>query len=77
MAIEIPARIAFLKKIHLFHGLEDDDYEMIASELDEMPVPQGGVVFEQGAKADRFYLIYGGSVRIVRRQITKRFNLPS
>ena len=75
MAIEIPARIAFLKKIHLFHGLEDDDYEMIASELDEMPVPQGGVVFEQGAKADSFYLIYGGSVRIVRKQNNKAIQL--
>ena len=75
MAIEIPARIAFLKKIHLFYGLEDDDYERIASELDEMPVPQGGVVFEQGAKADSFYLIYGGSVRIVRRQNNKDVQL--
>src|SRR5688500_10359620 len=75
MAVEIPARIAFLKKIHLFHGLEDDDYERIASELDEMPIPEGGVVFEQGAKADRFYLIYGGSVRIVRRQNNKEVQL--
>jgi hypothetical protein len=75
VAIEIPARIAFLKKIHLFYGLEDDDYERIASELDEMPVPQGGVVFEQGAKADSFYLIYGGSVRIVRKQNKKEVQL--
>ena len=75
MAIEIPARVAFLKKIHLFYGLEDDDYEQIASELDEMQVPKGGVVFEQGAKADSFYLIYGGSVRIVRRHNNKEFQL--
>ena len=75
MAIETPARVAFLKKIHLFYGLEDDDYERIASELDEMQVPKGGVVFEQGAKADSFYLIYGGSVRIVRKQKNKEFQL--
>ncbi|HKY55874.1 MAG TPA: cyclic nucleotide-binding domain-containing protein [Anaerolineales bacterium] len=75
MAIEIPARIAFLKKIHLFYGLEDDDYEKIANELNEMPIPQGGVVFEQGAKADSFYLIYGGSVRIVRKLNQKEFQL--
>ena len=75
MAIEIPARIDFLKKIHLFYGLEDDDYEKIANELNEMPVPQGGVVFEQGAKADSFYLIYGGSVRIVRKLNNKEFQL--
>lgn len=75
MAIENPARVAFLKTIHLFHGLEDDDYERSANELDEMPVPQGGVIFEQGAKADSFYLIYGGSVRIVRRQNNKDVQL--
>ncbi|MCI0555821.1 MAG: cyclic nucleotide-binding domain-containing protein, partial [Anaerolineae bacterium] len=75
VAIETSARIAFLKKIHLFYGLEDDDYERIANELEEMPVPQGGVVFEQGAKADSFYLIYGGSVRIVRKQNNKEIQL--
>lgn len=75
MAIEIPARIAFLKKIHLFYGLEEDDYERIANELEEMQVPKGGVIFEQGAKADSFYLIYGGSVRIVRKQNNKEIQL--
>jgi len=75
VAIDIPARVAFLKKIHLFYGLEDDDYERIASELDEMQVPLGGVIFEQGSKADSFYLIYGGSVRIVRKQNNKEYQL--
>ena len=75
MAIDIFARVAFLKKIHLFHGLEDDELEAIANELVEMQVPKGGVVFTQGGKADSFYLIYGGSVRIVRRQNNKEFQL--
>lgn len=67
MAIGISARVAFLKKIHLFHGLEDDELTILAEKLDEASVPQGGVVFKQGDKATAFYLIYGGSVRIVRR----------
>ena len=75
MAIEIPARVAFLKKIHLFHGLEDDELNVIARELVEMQVPKGGEVFTQGGKADSFYLIHGGSVRIVRRQNKKEFQL--
>ena len=75
MAIETPARVAFLKKIHLFHGLEDDELEAIAKELVEMQVPKGGVVFAQGGKADSFYLIYGGSVRIMRKQNNKEFQL--
>ena len=75
MTIELPARIAFLKKIHLFHGLEEDEYAAIAEEMQEEAVPQGGLVFQQGKKADNFYLIYGGSVRIVRRQNNKEIQL--
>ena len=65
--IATPARIEFLKKIHLFHGLTDDEFEVLAEELDEVPVAKGEVIFQQNAGADAFYLIYGGSVRIVRR----------
>lgn len=68
MPIEPSARIAFLKKIHLFHGLEDGELAAIADELEEQPVPKGGVIFHQDSKADSFYMIYGGSVRIVRKQ---------
>ena len=75
MTIELPARIAFLKKIHLFHGLEEDEYAAIAEEMQEEAVAKGGVVFQQGKKADSFYLIYGGSVRIVRRQNNKEIQL--
>jgi hypothetical protein len=75
VTIELPARIAFLKKIHLFHGLEEDEYAAIAEEMQEEAVPQGGLVFQQGKKADNFYLIYGGSVRIVRRQNNKEIQL--
>lgn len=75
MAIELPARISFLKKIHLFHGLEEDELAALAAELDEVPVAKGGVVFQQDSKADSFYLIYAGSVRIVRRQNNKEIQL--
>jgi len=73
--VELPARIAFLKKIHLFHGLEEDEFVAISEELQELPVPKDGVVFKQDSKADSFYLIYGGSVRIVRRQNNKEIQL--
>lgn len=73
--IELPARIAFLKKIHLFHGLQDEDFAALAEELEEVPVPKGAVVFEQDAKPDGFYLIYGGSVRITRIQDRKEIQL--
>ena len=75
MPIELPARIAFLKKIHLFHGLEEDEYTAMAEELHEVSVAKGEVVFQQDSKAESFYLIYGGSVRIVRRQNKKEIQL--
>lgn len=75
MPIELPARIAFLKKIHLFHGLGDDELPAIAAELDEVQFPKDAVIFQQGGKADSFYLIYGGTVRIVRTQNKKEYQL--
>ena len=75
MPIPLSDRIAFLKKIHLFHGLEDDELDAIAEELEEVSYPKGAVIFEQGAKADSFYLIYGGTVQIVRKQNKKEFQL--
>ena len=54
MPIDIPARIAFLKKIHLFYGLEDEDFAVLAEGLDEVSVPKGAVIFEQESKPDGF-----------------------
>lgn len=75
MPIEIPARVAFLKKIHLFYGLGEAELAILAEQMDESAVPQGGVVFKQGDRATSFYLIYGGNVRIVRRQKGKEIQL--
>lgn len=61
-------RIAFLKKIHLFYDLEEEDLEVIAEEMEEVAVAEGGVVFAQDSKSEGFYLIYSGNVRIYREQ---------
>jgi len=73
--VDTPARIAFLKKIHLFYGLEDDELETIANELDEVPVANGEVVFKQDSTSESFYMIYKGSVRIARTQGKNEFQL--
>jgi len=73
--IETPAKIAFLKKIHLFYGLSDGEFEAVANELNESLVSKGGAVFEQGAKGESFYLIYSGNVRITRLQNKKEIQL--
>ncbi len=75
MPIELSARVAFLKKIHLFYGLEDDALMRVAEELEEYAVPKDSVVVKQDSPAESFYMIYGGSVRIVRRQDGKDIQL--
>jgi hypothetical protein len=72
--IDTFARIAFLKKIHLFHGLGDENLAMVADQLQEMPGTAGKVIYEQNKQADNFYLIYKGSVRIVSRKKGKDIN---
>ena len=73
--IETSARIAFLQKIHLFHGLDDGELAVLAEELEERSVAKGEVVFAQGGKAEAFYMIYGGSVRVTRKQDGKERQL--
>ena len=65
--IEQKDRIAFLKKIHLFYGLDEEDFPVIAEDLEELTVPKGGVVFEQESKSESFFMIYKGNVRITRQ----------
>jgi hypothetical protein len=75
VAIEPAAKVAFLKKIHLFYGLKDDEFAALADELKEQMFPKDGVVFQQDTKADAFYLIYGGSVKIVHKTAKKEIQL--
>jgi len=75
VAIDIPTRLALLKKIHLFYGLKEDEFTALAEELDELVIPKGGVIFEQDTRADAFYIIYAGSVRVVRAQKKKERQL--
>ncbi|HUG33208.1 MAG TPA: cyclic nucleotide-binding domain-containing protein, partial [Anaerolineales bacterium] len=75
MTIDTPARIAFLKKIHIFSGLEEDHFAVVAEQLEEVNIQEGEVVFKQDGPADSFYMIYGGSVRIIRRRDGKDYQL--
>ncbi len=75
MAIELFARIAFLKKIHLFIGLDDDALASMAEELDELQVAKGEIVFKQDGPAEGFYMIFGGRVNIVRKQDGREIQL--
>jgi len=58
----------FLRKIHLFHDLKDDQLLQIGRNFSETTFDPDAVILEQGAVADSFYLIYSGSVRVYRRR---------
>jgi uncharacterized membrane protein YdbT with pleckstrin-like domain len=75
VTIETSAKVAFLKKIHLFYGLEDDELAAVAEELEEKSYSEGDVIFLQDSQAESFYLIYSGSVRIMRKERNKEYQL--
>jgi hypothetical protein len=75
VTIDTPAKVAFLKKTHLFYGLEEDELTAVAEELTEASHTEGGVIFEQDTEAESFYLIYDGSVRIMRKEKEKEIQL--
>lgn len=60
-------RAIFLRKIHLFHDLTDEQLLQIGARFTEESYDAGVIILEQGALADSFYLIYSGTVRVYRR----------
>lgn len=75
MTVELSARLAFLKRIHLFRNLTDEQLTVFAEKMGETSYAAGGVIFEQGKRPESFYLIYEGNVRITRRQDRKEMQL--
>ncbi|MFZ5909866.1 MAG: cyclic nucleotide-binding domain-containing protein [Chloroflexota bacterium] len=58
----------FLRKIHLFHDLKDEQLLKVAEKITEVSFDTGGIILEQGTAADSFYIIYSGKVRVFRRR---------
>jgi hypothetical protein len=64
MPVETPDRIAFLSRIHLFHGLDEAQLQAVAEELGEETIPVNQVIIKQGELGDRLYLIWSGKVSV-------------
>jgi hypothetical protein len=60
-------RALFLRKIHLFNGLDDDQLLEVAEKFTEVSFDTGEIILEQGTQADSFYLTHSGKVRVFRR----------
>jgi len=61
-------RALFLRKIHLFRELNDNQLLQIAEKFSEESYDVGEVILEQGVLADSFYLVYSGKVRVYRQR---------
>jgi CRP-like cAMP-binding protein len=64
--ISLEARIAFLRRIHLFHDLGEEDLAAVAEQLQEQNHGRGDGIFGEGDEADRWYIIQRGAVRLSR-----------
>lgn len=69
------ARIEFLKKIHLFRGLGDEQLKAVAEALQEQPYHEADTVFVQGSPADSLYFVYQGRTTLTRKMDTKDVRL--
>jgi hypothetical protein len=69
--IEIPQRAALLSRTHLFNGLNEEQLNAVASELEEAAFKAGEEIVAQGQQGDQFYLIVKGKVRVTRKDSPK------
>jgi CRP-like cAMP-binding protein len=62
------ARVAFLRRIHLFQELGEEDLQAISAHLQEVSHAAGEEIFGTGEPADRFFMIQRGAVLLTRRR---------
>lgn len=55
----------FLKRVHLFQSLSDDDSERLAASLRHRPLKKGETLFRKGDEGNSLYIVRSGSIRIV------------
>jgi signal transduction histidine kinase len=56
----------FLRKIPLFSSLPDEDLESLCQIVQQLHLPAGEVLFEEGSSGDMAYIIQTGEVEIVK-----------
>ncbi len=61
----------FLKRVYFFRGLSEEEIRAIQEVCHSEHVPAEAIIFEEGSKADRFYIIERGSV-----EVWKDYRLP-
>ncbi len=64
----ISERVAFIRRIHLFSGLSEDDLNDVAQALTDEIYKDGDRIIEQGSRGDTFYIVYRGRLKVTRRR---------
>lgn len=59
--------IEFLKQLHLFYGLNEQELSDILDHFDERVLDMDERIVAQGDPSDSFFIIYKGSVRVTRQ----------
>ena len=59
----------FLKNVSLFNNLTEDDIVQICGMLQDLELPAGAVLFDEGSVGDRAYIIQSGELEIVKSSV--------
>ncbi len=66
MAIATPQIIAFLSRLELFGGIDNERMAFIAERIVQLPMDELQLVYEQGQESGSLYIIYDGRVQATR-----------
>jgi CRP/FNR family cyclic AMP-dependent transcriptional regulator len=73
--IELDERVAFLKKIHLFRELKDNEVADFAAQLKERVYKPDEVIFTEGSEPTALYFVYKGLARVTRIRRKQKIQL--
>jgi hypothetical protein len=75
--IELDDRLAFLKRLHLFRELKDEDVAGIAARMNERSYAPGEIIFNEGSEPAAFYILVKGIARVTRLRKKQKIFLAS
>lgn len=55
-----------LNRVPLFHNLSEEDFRRICGMIEEMDLPAGETLFDEGSPGDRAYIIQSGELEVVK-----------
>lgn len=63
---DTPARVEFLRRLHLFRGLSDEQLRSVAEKMKELAFAATDAVIIEGTSGDMLYFIFEGRARVSR-----------